>query len=358
MRVVIPIRVLCTVAALSLFAGCSSGFAVSPKPTIPDNHKHLVQGHVSALLDPFARLMSYPIPSHHNAGFYSCPATGPLTYVSDLIAGINIYSGTLAGQAPCGALTLGLQNPGGMFVQNSTHELYVANTFGHDILVYKRGSTAPIRTFVDPTGQEPLDVTVASTGIVIASNRVKISGGAGSISTWKSNGTFINNYPMVTDIQGGWVTVQAGAAVTIFFNDIDIGPPIHTALWTGSCPGGVCGAFTLEPPATTTTGYPAGLRSRAADTQLLEIDPTTGIGGTRLNYAVPLFPAPTTCSIGGAEPLGFDMNSAANAIFYADTILNIAGEINASTCALIGTVPGNTGGGMPIGVAHDPPAPL
>jgi hypothetical protein len=360
MRVASPIHVLCTVAALTLLAACSNSSMTAPKPANPDRHGTLHQSDFPGM-DPVAVLKTNPNVGRHITAFYTCPTTGPLTYISDFInSRIYVYAGTFANQAACGVFVSGLQNPEGLFVQNTNHELYVANTFGHNILVFKRGGTSPIRTFVDPTatGQEPLDVAVSSTGIVIASNRVADNGGAGSISTWKPNGTFVNNYPMSNDIQGGWVTVQASAAVNIYFNDIAIGPPIQTVLWTGSCPGGVCGAFTLKSPPATTTGYPAGLRSRAADSTLIEFDPTGGIGGARLDYSLPLFPAPTSCNISGGEPIGFDMNSTTNTIFYADAVANVAREITFGTCALIGIVPNPSGPGIPVGAAHDPPAPL
>ena len=53
-------------------------------------------------------------------------------------------------------------NPQGMFVKASTHDLYVANTGGHNIFVFHRGAQPFSRTPIPAI--EPDDVTVAKDG--------------------------------------------------------------------------------------------------------------------------------------------------------------------------------------------------
>src|SRR5579862_156533 len=128
---------------------------------------------------------------------YACPAQGDIEYVSDYNNNvINVYAGRFHRQAPCGQLTDRVFGPWGMYVQPSTHDLYVANDLHHDVIVFHRGHLTPYNTYTDPTLQDPTDVTVADDGTVIASNldQIHFSGEHGSLSTWKSGtngGTFV-----------------------------------------------------------------------------------------------------------------------------------------------------------------------
>lgn len=176
---------------------------------------------------------------------YSCPATGTTEYVSDYFQNvIEVFHGNFHNQAPCGQITSGLSLPWGMYVDASTHDLYVANTGGGNVLVFHKGQTTPYNTYTDPTPQTfPVDVTLASDGTVLASNLgAKID--AGSISTWvggPSGGTFVGNFLMTNEATGGFIAVQNG--MTVFYNDQDSNTG-HGALWSMSCPAGVCGAQT------------------------------------------------------------------------------------------------------------------
>jgi len=105
-------------AAIALLVACSGGGAS-------------VMAQRSSVLGPIG-------PSR-----YSCPATGPLKYVSDgRDHAIDVFAGRFAGQAPCAQLALSsLQNPQGLFVNPGTHDLYVANTGAGDVIVFHRGET-------------------------------------------------------------------------------------------------------------------------------------------------------------------------------------------------------------------------
>jgi hypothetical protein len=359
MRIPTPIQAL-SATALVLLAGCSGGSTIAPKSFTPQSHMRSLMGRIPAAVSPIGMLKVNMRTGNHFKSFNACPAIGPLTYISDFNNSvIDIYLGPFANQAPCAVLTSvnGLVNPQGMFVRMPSRRLYVANTGANNVVVYPRGgSLAPIQTLIDPTGQYPVDVTVASDGTVIASNIFSTVGAAGSISTWHTNGAFVGNFPMVNDLEGLFVTVQA-LGLRLFYSDIDATSGAGV-VYKGSCPAGACGAF-LPTPATTNTVFPGGLRSRNADTRLIQFDQSAGPGGVRLRYndTIPPFPPNLPCNINGGDPVGFDMNGPANTIFYADAALNVGAEMTFN-CLPIGVPVVGNAGGLPIGAAHDIPEPL
>src|SRR4029077_16366935 len=100
---------LSTAIAIAMVAGCSNVYSpgIAWKPALPNT--------ASQTSSRTTRFESY----------YSCPASGPIKYVSDYNNNvINIYAGKFAGQAPCGVLTSHVSGPWGMFVQYGTHDLY------------------------------------------------------------------------------------------------------------------------------------------------------------------------------------------------------------------------------------------
>lgn len=357
MRIPTPIQVLSAAAALALLAGCSGGSAITPKPSTPQGHVRSMMGHVPALVGPIGALKINTNSGRHLASYNICPAVGPLTYISDFNNSvIDIYLGPFALQLPCAVMAGGgLLNPQGLFVRMPSHRLFVANTGASNILEFAPRGGPLIGIFTDPTLQYPADVTVAHDGTVIASNIFSLGGAAGSISTWHINGAFVGNFPMVNDIEGLFVTVQLQGPNKIFYNDIDATSGTGV-VYTGNCPGGFCGPF-VPTPATTNTTFPGGLRSRANDTRLIQIDQVGGGVRLRYNDINPLFPPGVPCNIGGSDPVGFDMNGPANSVFYADAGLDVGGEIVFGNCLPIGTVPVGAGG-LPIGAAHDIPEPI
>ena len=341
----------------ALLTGCSGSSPIAPRPTSQQSHARSVLGRVPAAVGFYGALKINTNTVRHFTGFDSCPASGPLTYISDYNNSvINIYAGALAGQGPCGQIVNGLQNPQGLFVKVPSHKLYVANTGGFDIVVFDRGSLNPAQTYTDPTGQLPVDVTVASDNTVIASNFMSVANFPPSISTWHGNGSFVGNFQMPNAFEGLFVTAQAGAAGRIYYNDLDANTDTGV-VYTGKCPAGHCGTFTPT-PSTTDTLAPGGLRSRNADTRLIQFDAVAGFGGERLRYndVNPLFPPSSSCNINGGEPIGFDMNNTATTIYYADENLDVGTQMT-FFCGSPSSVPGNPGG-LLVGAAHDPPEAL
>jgi hypothetical protein len=346
MRIPTSTQLMSAAAALALLAGCSSGSAIAPKPSTPQGHVQSLMSRIPIALSPIALLKVNLGTGRHFKSFDACPASGTIEYLSDYSNNvINIYAGKFAGQAPCGQLG-SVSRPQGMFVKGSTHDLYVANTGGNDIVVFHRGQVNPYRTFTDPGVQNPDDVTVAADGTVIAANIFQPMGHEqGSISTWHSDGTFVGNFSMPNSFEGLYVTVQKNG--TLYYNDVDFTSG-SGLLWTGSCPNGACGAFTSTGA---TTAYPGGLRS--ADHQdLLQIDQNAPGGGALITYES--FPTGTSCAIGAGDPDGMDLNRKQRHVFYADALNDVGGEMKYPSCAPIGTVPGNANG-LPIGAAVDAP---
>jgi hypothetical protein len=263
---------------------------------------------------------------------------------------INVYAGKFAGQPPCGQITSGINGPQGLYVKTSTHDLYVANSEGFNVLVFHRGQTSPYNVYTDPSTQIVTDVAVAKDGTVIGSNIMsRDNREAGSISTWiggPNGGTFVGNFPMTNDLAGGFITVQKNG--TVFYNDID--RTQKGALWSLSCPAGACGAQTQI--AGVSFGFPGGMGSDDSD-DLLVID-LTALGGSSVadTFELPN-PTPSTFPLVAGFPIGMAINGLDHHIFVADASNHDAEEYLYPTGVLVGTVPGDMFG-FPYGIAVDP----
>jgi len=349
MRILTPLQAISAAAAISLLAGCSGGgsSAVAPKLSTTQGHVHSLMGRIPVAVGPIGMLKVNTNTAHHFHSF-SCPSSGPIVYMSDFNNSvINVYAGNLSGQAPCGQIA-GLSNPQGLYVKANTHDLYVANTGGENVLAFHRGQTSPFATFTDPSGQFVVDVTVANDGTVIASNIFAPDGSQqGSISTWKSDGTFVGNFPMINDIEGLFLTVQKDG--TVYFNDLDASSGAGL-MWSGSCPGGACGSFTSTG---VTSSFPGGIRSDLGQ-DVVQQDQLGSGGGTQTTYQPPGFSILSTCSLNGSDPVAMDINRPAHKYFYADAGLDALVEVGYPSCAAIGSAPGNSSG-LPIGAAKDHP---
>jgi hypothetical protein len=320
-------------AAIVLLAACSLGgpSAIVPKPASPQRSVHSAVGRM---------------PQHHFKSFYRCPANGTIEYVSDYNNSIvDIYAGKFAGQAPCGRITSRLNSPWGMYVRPGTHDLYVANDGGHDILVFHRGWMTPYNRYTDPTMQDPVDVTVAKDGTVIATNLVQIHFVEnGSISTWiggRNGGTFVGNFQMKDGGEGEFVAVQKNC--TVYYDDLT-GQTNLGALWYVSCPAGACGAQTQV--AGVSFNSPGGMAFDATG-DLVVVE-----GAGRADTLELPNPTPSTFHLAG-YPTGMALNEVDHHLFVADGLNNDAAEYAYPSGVLVGTVPGNSGGGT-FGVAVDP----
>jgi hypothetical protein len=230
-------------------------------------------------------------------------------------------------------------------VDFGTHDLYVANSGGFDILVFHRGQTHPYNTYTDPGLQYPIDVTLAGDGTVIASNLGQAYGNElGSLSTWiagPNGGTFVGNFPMTNDSQGGFVAVRKNGSV--YYNDFDVTTG-HGALWSLSCPAGACGTQTRV------TGVsfvdPSGMAFDSTN-DLLVTD-TSGIGET---FELPN-PSPKKFRLFG-HPYGMAISQSDHHWFTGDWSGNGAKEYSYPSGRLIGIVNGDPHGWL-RGVAADP----
>ncbi len=334
-------------ASMVFLAGCSGGgiSAMVSKPSVSQS-AHTMIANVPAMMRTLGLPNFRANTKHPYKSFYACPAKGPIKYVADYNNNlINVFVGRFAGQQPCGRLTSGLLSPWGLFVETGTHDLYVANDFGRDILVFHRGQMTAYDAYTDPTQQDPVDVTVAKDGTVIASNLVQINlREAGSISTWikgPNGGTFVGNYPIADGGKAMYVTVQKNG--TIYYDDYPNQTNIGV-LYSLTCPAGVCGAQTQM--AGVSFNIPGGLGSDGTEDVLAN----NGFG-TAQTFELPN-PNPSTFPVAGI-PTGMAINELDHHWFVADGSDNDAAEYSYPSGTLLGVVPGNPGGGT-FGVAVDP----
>jgi len=343
------LRALNAAAAIALLAGCSGdgSSAIAPKLASRQSGANSEMLRVPAAVDLPIVLRDNANTGHHFKSFYSCPAKGPIKYVSDYDNSVvNVFEGKFAGQAPCGQMTAGLFGPWGMYVDVGSHDLYVANDLDHNIVVFHRGQTTPYNTYTDPSFQDPVDVVVARDGTVIASNLLRPHHfpSTGSISTWvggPNGGTFVGNFPMASGQKGQFVTVQRKGDV--YFDDF-IGQTNLGALWFVSCPTGACGAQTQV--AGVSFNSPGGLTFD--DTNDLLVNNGFGQAET---FELPN-PNPKTFPVLGI-PVGMAINELDHHWFVTDAANNDAAEYLYPGGKLVGTVPGNPNGD-PMGIAIDP----
>jgi len=344
------IQVLSAAAALSMLAGCSGGSTIEPHWASPQDGAHLPSGRVQGALSPFG-LLNINGNGHQLKSFDACPAKGPIKYVSDGSNSIiNIYVGKFAGQDPCGQITSGLSQPQGLYVKYATHDLYVANFDGFNVLVFHRGQTTAYNTYTDASGQLPQDVTVANDGTVIVSNyeNMKFTD-HGSISTWiggPNGGTFVGNFPITNAIHGGFITVRKNGVV--YYNDLDA-TTMQGALWAISCPAGKCG--TQNQINVVPFVGPAGMAIDSTGDLLM--NGGNGFVPTADTFELPN-PNPKTFAVEGA-PYGMAIDPTDSHWFIADPGSGGAEEYSYPSGGLIGHVQVNPCCiGLAVGIAVDP----
>jgi hypothetical protein len=338
MRTSLPFYALGAAAIAAMLVACAGGSPIAPTPVTPEAAGHGIS-----------------VQPRHLSGYYSCPKNGAIEYVSDSYNNvINIYVGKFAGQNACGQIVGGGLNwPYGLYVDLATHDLYVANLEGHNVLVYHKGQTAPYNTYTDPNSEQlVLTVALAKDGTVIATNSQSVSPPEnGSFSTWKggpNGGTFVGNFPMTNDQRGLKFTIQRNG--TIFYlqvNDQNHGNLM--TLWKVLCPAGVCG---LEKQVPNVSFYnPDGILFDDTGDLLV------GDSSTVDTFELPN-PQPSTYSM-PTQVNGMALDTLHQHFF------NISWACAGSSCtfapseytypsfAPIGTAKGNSGGGM-FAIAVDP----
>jgi len=330
-----------------VISACSGGsLAIEPHWTSPQSGAHLSSGGVQGALSPFG-LLNINRYGHQLKSFYACPAMGPIKYLSDSSHPyIFVYAGKFAGQTWCGLImSASLNEPGGLYVKTTTHDLYVANWGFNKILVFHRGQTEPYNVYTDPTLQNPIGVTTANDGTVIASNAYQPNHTEnGSISTWiegPNGGTFVGNFSMTNDSEGYFVTVQKNGKV--YYDDVDLSG--SGALWSLSCPAGHCGIQTQV--AGVSLKIPRGLASDGAE-DLIVIDTEPGRAET---FELPN-PNPVIFPLAGF-PDGVAINELDHHLFVADSFNQVGAEYLYPSGVLVGTVQCGTAC-VPFGIAVDP----
>jgi hypothetical protein len=184
------------------------------------------------------------------------PCPPPLLFVSQHLANrIGIFADPFANAIPpnswicdiSGAASQ-LNNPQGMFVNGKL--LYVANTGGHNVLVFKICHTRPSRIFTDTVlgvDQLPTDVAVSSSGYTYVSNYYNTSSLLPSVSVYAPNQ--FNNPSQLTvpsAVQGAGITIDSlGNCFWAYIDSLHVG---H--IWEFPNVAGVCvapGGFEVFP---------------------------------------------------------------------------------------------------------------
>ena len=329
MRILARLQPVFALAALIALSGCSHGGPLSAAPMQAQSHARFAVGNT-------------PMGS-----FYACPAKGPIEYVADANHNIiNIYSGRFAGQAACGAFAAQLHSPLGLYMQSSTHDLYVANEVVGTVLVFHRGGTIPYNVYSE-LGYTPTDVAVAADGTLIAANYNC------TLSTWivgSNGGTPVGNFAM-PNCNRGFAFLTAKRDGTIYYANNGSFPTRGT-LWSVACPAGVCG----------TPSKVAGVRL-GIDSAGLAIDSTGDVSAVRLSrggrdnraftFELPN-PKPQAFPLLPGQPLGLAINPLDHHFFVTDFGFNTATEYSYPDGHVVGSVVGEPNNGFPSGIAVDP----
>lgn len=337
------------VSALILLAGCSGNgsSAIAPSPGSNHNVPARSMGVHSTLAVPMQTQMLVKSRIAKQAVSHdACPATGQIEYIADAGSNvIDIYDSSLN---LCGQITGLFSEPQGIAVHQG--DLYVANTGFGDILKFHRGSTTPSRTYVDPTGQFPVDVTVLRDGTVIGSNIISQVGGPGSISTWHRNGTFVGNFSLPNQAESFFIVAMDNG--TIVADGFDAS--FFSAFWSVTCPGGACTGGTELGEA---MAFPGGLaESKKGD--LVALDQNFGANSAD-TFTLPSLTLVNAVPIGNSNSDNVDMDQTEvrpiSQMYSGDAGNDL---VNCFQYRQNGTVPGScgsvTGTGFPLGAAVDP----
>jgi len=238
-----------------------------------------------------------------------------------------------------------LIQPQTLYVDERTHDLYVANTGGFNVVVFHRGQIAPFNTYTDPdpNKQYPGSIVVAKDGTVIASNYYAVNGPEmGSFSTWiegQNGGTFVGNFPFNDYSQGRYIAINKKDVV--YYSDLQ---PIAggNLLWFVRCPLGHCGRQRQVAGVSFTDAFGMVFTD---DGDLVVEDTQPGRIKT---FELPN-PLPAIFSTIGA-PVGLAINPSDQHLYIADAARAQAEEYTYPGGVLIGTVSGN----LTPGVAFDP----
>lgn len=103
------------------------------------------------------------------------------------------------------ATITGLSEPQGLS-SDSAGDVYIANTAGSNVPVYKSDDKTLKSTLSDPN-EYPADVDVSTAGVVGVTNLISTSGGSGSVSFYAKDTTT----PCVTVASSAWTRIYFGA---------------------------------------------------------------------------------------------------------------------------------------------------
>ncbi|HKW44885.1 MAG TPA: hypothetical protein VJN22_04450 [Candidatus Eremiobacteraceae bacterium] len=335
MRILNQLKALSAAAGILVICACSVDATIGPGSAKDSSHHR-----VGTFIPP--AILKRVVKSYD-----SCPATGPIEYLSDQTNGsIYIYAGKFRGQLPCGQLVYYTFSAGAIYVDRKTHDLYVPQTEAFSIIVYHRGQTTPYDTYVDPTVEQfVFNVTLLDDGTLVATNPFSYGSEMSSISTWKvgpNGGTFVGNFPIASGGAAWFIT--AAESGTVYFS---VRESYNTDLWTVSCPSGACGTQSRVPGVSFLGG--AGL---AFDSSGDLVADDYAVGGSNVQTA-DIFelpnPSPKFFQIANPGGLGIALDSTNRHLFVAQG--TFASEYTYPDGQSVGTVRGSFSD--IVGVAFD-----
>jgi DNA-binding beta-propeller fold protein YncE len=313
-------RVFVSACALTALAGCS-GIATSSTSTPQTalaSRARASNTSVDSNVEPTSVLrpdVTY-VRAHDPSGGFADPDAASKAAVIVADSGSdNVYVFTTKGKLT--ATITGLDEPQGVAL-DAAGNLYVANTLGNDVIVYKNDFKTVLATLADP-GQYPAGVGVdRATGLVGVTNIVSTGGGTGSVSFYEPGAT----QPCNTLTSARFAKVYNGAfgeAGHFYIDGLEHGGK-KTAV--GVIEGG-CSAKLIKTLRTANTiAFPGDVK----------VSPSNQIAiGDQGNQAIYTYDLPKNGSLGkpiattpltyASDPVSFAFTKSGDAVYVADTTL-------------------------------------
>jgi hypothetical protein len=344
-------------AVLALLAGCSGGGSstaptpVSPQALAPSAGKSVSavmrQGvlNTSVARNGAARISHPLLPS-----FASPDAAATAAVVVSDAANAVVVAYTRAGTQI--AQISGFSEPQGITGDNAGN-VYIANTGGSNILVYKNDYKTLLSTLNDP-GQFPVGVSVNSAdGVVGVTNIIDVNGGPGSVSFYAKGAT--SPCATVSNSTFGRVYFDAfDGKGNLYIDGQDANGNFAAGVVTGECKAKTITNLTVS----NTIVFPGGVQVGPLGN--IQIDDQTGESGPVVyTYAPPTkgslgSPTQTTTLSGAGDPVSISLLKSTKAVWTADALnLDAASFAYPAGGSVIKTIGAGTLG-QPIGVLVTP----
>jgi sugar lactone lactonase YvrE len=258
---------------------------------------------------------------------------------------VLVYRQSGTNQSPIRTLTSRLSIPEGVFVDGN-HDIYVTNFGSANIVVFKRGASAPYKTLKDP-GQEPEDPIVDSSGNIFVTNFQTTSQGPGSISVYAPGATSPTS------------TLTVPNNIDVLWEALDSDHNLYVGYYGTSGPAvgkfkNATGNLIAVP---LQIGFPGGMKFDSTQ-DLVLADQALGVVDV---YELPnSSPSQTITPPSGGSLVGLAFNHGGTHLYVADATTAAIYEFAYPSATLVDTITKglNTSTGYPTGIATDPAEPF